>query len=274
MEQAIQLFGYLILAVLGFVFPVVTVLLSIYGEGLSKLAAQYKAEKKQSEENIKEQLQKKGQQKDITDKDVIAIENSLKELKSIKETAESKLSYLNPSRTIIRLFIPLMVAFVGVVATFLILHFTDYFIDYAYLYPLLVSLIAFSYSVFVLWKLVGIIMEVRRIIDTDRKDTATRTTELLTALVEKVKKTEQYYLQKVYLTLDGTDTKDDSRMITAQANSKKELKLGIDNRETRMAKNVEIGLMFPTNFIIEKTSEYSIYREEKRQIVRFKIDTI
>lgn len=271
MEQAIQLFGYLILAVLGFVFPVVTVLLSLNREGLSKLAAQYENERSQSEDNIKEQLGKMSKAADI---DESAIKKSIKKLKSIKKAAKIKLSYLDPKKQVLRLFVPLMLAFLGVVAAFLILHFTDYFIDYAYLYPLLVSLVAFSYSVFVLWKLVGIIMEVRRIIDTDRKDMDTRTTELLTALVEGVKETGQYYLQKVYINIDGDDIVDNSCIITGKANSKTELTLGIINKETRMAKNVEIGFIFPTNLIIEKTSEYSIYREEEQQVVRFNTSTI
>ncbi|MBA7581008.1 hypothetical protein ES708_22907 [subsurface metagenome] len=268
MEQAIQLFGYLILAVLGFVFPVVTVLLSLNREGLSKLAAQYEAEKSHSEENIREQFQKKEEKSGL---DLLAIEKSLKKLKSIRKAAETKLSYLNPRNTTIRLFIPLIVAFLGVVATFLILHFADYFIDYAYLYPLLVSLVAFGYAVFVLWKLVGIIVEVRKIIDTDRKDTDTRTTELLSKLVQE---TDQHYLKRVYIHLDGKNIDSDSGETKMKVNIKKELEVGVNNYESRMVKNVEIGFIFPTNFIIEKIAGYSIYRDEKQQICRYNEDYI
>ncbi|MCK4369378.1 MAG: hypothetical protein KAV68_06970 [Dehalococcoidales bacterium] len=267
MEQAIQLFGYLILAVLGFVLPVVAILFSVFQEGLSKLAIQYEAEKSHSEENIREQFQRKERKAGI---DVSAIEQSLKELKSIKKTAETKLSYLNPKKQVIRLFISLMLALLGVVATFLISHFTNYYC----LYPLLVSLVAFSYAIVVLWKLIGIIIEVRKIVDVDRKDTENRTTELLIALVEEVKKTGQYYLQRVYIALDGKDIKDDSRMVTAQANGKKELELGIQNHESRMAKNVEIGFILPNSFIVEKTDYYSIYRDKDEQIVRYTVSLI
>jgi uncharacterized membrane protein len=268
-EQAIQLFGYLILAVLGFVLPVITVLLSMYREGLSKLAAQYKAEKKTSEENIKEQLQKKGQQTDITDDDLLAIENSLKQLRSIKKTAESKLSYLDPKKQVLRLFIPLMLAFLGVVATNILVDINSYYNLF-----LIISVVGFTYAIVVLWKLIVIIIEVRKIIDTDRKDTDTRTTELLTALLEEIRKTGQYYLKKVYITVDGDDIVDNSHIITVRANNKTELKLGIDNRETRMVKNIEIGFIFPNDFIVEKSGSYSIYRDEKRQIIRYSINTI
>ena len=264
MEQAIQLFGYLIIAALGFVLPVVTILLSVFQEGVTKLATQYETEKRQSEENIKEQFQRKAEKAGI---DVSAIEESLKKLKSIKKAAETKLSYLNPRKIIIRLFIPLIIAFLGVIATFFILYFTNYY----YLYPLLVSLIAFSYAIVVLWKLVGIIVEVKKIVDIDTKARDGRTIELLSALVEK---TGQYFLKRVYVTLDGTDIKDDSRIVTAQTNVKQELKIGVQNHESRMAKNIEFGFTFPANFIIEKKDYYSIYRDEKQQIIRYTIDHI
>lgn len=261
MEQAIQLFGFLILTILGLIVPIMAILLSLFQEGISKLAAQYESEKSQSENNIKEQLKKMAEAQDI---DESAIKQSIRELESIKKTAETKLSYLNPRKQIVRLFVPLTLAFLGVLVTSLLVGTNIY-----YCFFLLVGLVGFTYAIVVLWKLIGIIIEVRKIVDTDRKDMDSRTIELLSALVEEVKKTGQYYLQSVYVSLDGKDIKDDSRIITVQVNSKQELKLGIQNHESRMAKNIEIGLIFPTNFIIEKSNNYSVYRDQKQQIVRF-----
>lgn len=61
MEQAIQLFGYLILTFLGIVSPILVILLSLFREGISQLTIQYENEKSQSENNIKEQLKKMGE---------------------------------------------------------------------------------------------------------------------------------------------------------------------------------------------------------------------
>lgn len=261
MEQAIQLFGYLILTVLGFVLPIMAILLSVFREGLSKLAAQYESERAHSEDNIKAQLQKMAKGKTT---DESAIQRSLKELRFIKKTAEAKLSYLDPKKQVIRLFVPLIFAFLGVIVTLLLVETNIY-----YCFFLLISLIGFAYAIVVLWKLIGIIIEVRKIIDTDRKDTDSTIIELLSALGEKVEQTGQYYLKKVYVNLDDNDIKDGSYLFTMQANTEKELKISIQNREERMVKNVQIGLCFPTNFIIGRTDYYKIYRSEKEQIVRY-----
>lgn len=139
MEQAIQLFGILILTMLGFVFPVVTILLSIYHEGISKLAQQVQAEISQSEENLKTIAQAKKT-------DVAAIQQSIKELESTKKKAKAKLSYLSPRKQIIRLFIPLVLAFLGVIATSILIE-TNFY----YVLLLLLSLTCFIYALIVLW---------------------------------------------------------------------------------------------------------------------------
>lgn len=266
MEQAIQLFGYLILTMLGFVLPITAILLSIFREGISKLATQYENERAQSEDNIKAQLKKMAKGKTT---DESAIKRSLKQLKYIKKTAEAKLSYLDPKNQVIRLFVSLILALLGVVITFLLVETNIY-----YCFFLLISLAGFIYAIVVLWKLIGIIVEVRKIIDTDKKDTDSRTIELLSALAQKIEKTGQYFLKRVYASLGKGDIKDDSRIITMQTNSKNELKIGVQNHESRMAKNVEIGFIFPNNFIIEKRDYYSIFLDEIQQVIRYETNLI
>ncbi|MBA7716629.1 hypothetical protein ES703_125703 [subsurface metagenome] len=266
MKEAIQLFGFLVLAVLGFVSPIIALLLSIFREGMRKLAAQYESEKVQSENNIKAQLRKMGKRKTTDDS---AIESSLKELRSIKKTAEAKLSYLDPKKQVIRLFIPLILALLGVALTLLLIETSMY-----YCFFLLLSLAALAYTVVVLWKLIGIITEVRKIIDTDRKDTDSTIIELLSVLGEKVEKTGQYFLKNIYVVWNGNDIRDDSQEATMRANNKEELNISIRNIEMRMAKNVEIGLIFPNDFIIEKRDYYSIYRDDTQQVIRFNLNDV
>lgn len=119
--------------------------------------------------------------------------------------------------------------------------------------------------------LIGIIVEVRGIIDADKKDIDSRTIELLSALVKKAEDRGEYYLERVYLTLEGEDIKDDSTTTTLPVNVKHELKTGIQNREIVMAKNIEVGFDFPSKFIIEPTEGYNIYRDEGHQIVRYEV---
>ena len=112
MEQAIQLFGFLILTFLGIVSPILVILLSMFREGISQLTIQYENEKSQSKNNIKEQLKKIVE---AGKTDVEGIEQSLNKLKAIKKTAETKLSYLNPRKQILRLYMPFLISFLGAI---------------------------------------------------------------------------------------------------------------------------------------------------------------
>ena len=263
MELGIELFGYLILTVLGFVLPIVAILLSVFQEGISKLAQQYQAEIHQSEENLKTIA--KAEKTDLA-----AIQQSIKKLESTKKRAITKLSYLNPRKQIIQLFIPLVFAFLGVVVTSILIGTNVYYGLF-----LLISLTGFVYAIIVLWNLIGIIIEVRRIIDAEKKATETSTKELMTDLArELMDRTGQYFLKKVYIAIDGQDIKDDSYETTIPVNAKKEVKIILHNNEPRMAKNVQIGLILPTNFIIEKGDYHSIYQDTKRQIVRYETEFI
>jgi len=258
MELGIELFGYLILTVLGFVLPIVAILLSVFQEGISKLAKQYQADISQSEENLKTIA--KAEKTDLA-----AIQESIKKLESTKKRAITKLSYLNPRKQIIRLFIPLVFAFLGVVVTSILIVTNFYYCLF-----LLISLGCFVYALVVLWNLIGIIVEVRGILDTEKKATETGTVELLTSLVRGIgDKTGQYFLAQVYINLNGEDIKDDSYEIIIPTNTKEEIDLKLRNREARMAKNVEIGFTFPTTFIIEKTTHNSIFRSKGEQVVRY-----
>ncbi len=261
MELAIQLFGYLILTFVGVVAPILVVLLSMFREGTLKLATQYKNEKSQSEKNIKEQLKKIGEAEKT---DVAEIKQGLEKLEAIKKTAETKLSYLNPKKQIFRLFLPLLISFLGAILA--ILTKTNI---YCVGLSIAVSLICFAYAIVALWKLLGIIIEVRKTIDDDKKDMDMKTIELLSTLVEKAEEGAQYFLENVYVTIDDEDIKNDAGKIAISANKKQELKVGIRNSEPRMAKNIEIGFIFPYDFIIEKTGYYSIYTDKTNQIVRY-----
>lgn len=258
MEQAIQLFGFLVIAFLGVAAPILVILLSVFEEGRLKLTTQYENERSQSEKNIKDQLKKLAETEET---DVTEINQSLKSLKIIKKTAEAKLSYLNPKKQIFRLFIPLLLSFSGVILAIL----TKANVDYVRFY-IAVSLICLAYAIVVLWNLTNIIIEVRKTVNDDKKGMNMKIIELLSALVEKE---AQYFLKDIYINIDDKVIEDNAGEITISADKKQELKIGINNIETRMAKNVQIGFVFPPDFVIEKTSSYSIFTTKTKQIVRY-----
>jgi hypothetical protein len=258
MEQGIQLYGFLVLTFLGVTAPILVILLSVFEEGRLKLTTQYENERSQSEKNIKEQLKKLTGTEET---DVTEIKQSLKSLEIIKKTAEAKLSYLNPKKQMFQLYIPFLISFLGVILAIL----SKANVACVRLY-IAVSLICFSYALVVLWKLTGTIIEVKKSINDGKKDMNMKIIKLLSALV---KKEDRYFLKDIYITIDDKKIEDNTGEITISADKKQELKIGIDNIETRMAKNVEIGFTFPPDFVIEKTSSYSIYTTKTKQIVRY-----
>jgi len=260
MEQVIQLFGRLILSFLSIIAPVIIILLSMFRGGATKLTAQYENEKAKSEKNIKEQLRKMGEA-DKTDR--IEIKEGLRELERIEKTAKKQLNYLNPKVQILQLFVPLILSFLCIAFALFFKQY-DYFLQaFAAL-----ALIAFCRTLFVLWKLLGIIIEVKKTTDDDNKERDTQMISLLSALV---KKDTQYFLKDVYISIDDKDIRDEPGEITMSSDKKQKLKVSIHNSEARMAKNVEIGFVFPLDFIIEKTDRYSLHTNGKSQVVRYEV---
>ncbi len=265
MDEGIKLFGFLILTMLGLTVPVAAILLSVFQKGISNLASQAKSEKSQAEKNIKDKMK---QMSEAGDTDTAAVERSLNELKSIEKAAKSKLSYLNPKKLVARLFISIIVALCGV---FVALVFTGGI----YKLVVVISVAAFVYTIYVMWRTMGIMFEAKVAIDADEQRDTQQITGLLSGILEKVgATTAPYFLKKVRIRLDDEAVEDESFAKTLKANEKLPLEISFVNSESRMAKRVEVGFAFPQEFIIETSDDYSIYRGEKRQIVRFKVEEV
>ncbi len=266
MEQAIKLYGSLVVAFIGFIIPMIGILLSIFSEGISILTIQYENEKAKSEKNIKEQLKKEGE----TEKtDVSAIQRSINELKSIKKKAENKLSYLNPNEQLLRLVVPFLLTFLAITLSFLVKSVQGK------LAALLISIIIFGIGIFVLRKMVEILAEAKRMIDSNKKKFETEMKEILSRLSEKIEGVTPSFLKDVYICMNGNDIDDDEGQLKEmQANRKEEIKISVRNTERKMAKNIEIGFILPLDFIVEKKSYYSLFIDEGNQVVRYEMSSI
>jgi|GEM_PF-923759 len=270
MEKFIELIAILILTIIGFVLPIVSLLLSIFNEGVQKLSVQYSIEKEKSEENIKNQLQKINK---LDNDNITGIKSNLKELEKIKKTAQNKLDFLNPRKQIIKLSVPLFMSFL-LVSLFFVFNTIDFKINWLpnvgirLIFPFF-GIISFAYSLGILWKLLGIITEVIGYVNSSKKETETKVIELLSLLVEKTTSQSDLYLKKVYLNIDSHEIKDDSFSLELHSDEKSKLKIKLDNQELRMAKDVEFGLVIPTEFLIEKDTKFSIYNDSESQVIRF-----
>lgn len=178
-----------------------------------------------------------------------------------EKAAKAKLSYLNPKKQILWLFIFLFISFVGVVLAIL-------YKDFSLFRELLIaiSLICFGVVLVCLYKLFEVIIEARKTIDEDRRERETKTIELLSTLAEKEK---DVFLKDINVAVDEKDILDEKVEITLLVNIKKSLEIVLRNKDNRMAKNVEIGFIFGHNFIIDKKENYSIFTDKKAQIVCF-----
>lgn len=273
MDKIVELFGLLILAVLGFVAPILGVLISLFREGMSKLASQYEAEELKTEDNIKKQLQKLAATPKIN---TIAneIKQTLKELQSIRKTARKKLSLLNPKKQMFNLFAPLVVAFIGVAFSF---HPGIKSNAYLYAVDLSGSIFFFIFAINVMRNLFLVIAEVSKILDIEKKEREAKVIELLSGILESTEKVRQVYLYKVYIAINRQKIKDDLLVLKAHTEIKEKFKISIVNTEKTMAKNIEIGFIFPSlDFIIEKDNMYSVFIDEpgKVQVVRYTADSI
>ena len=81
-------------------------------------------------------------------------------------------------------------------------------------------------------------------------------------------------MEYIYTMKDTIPIKDDSVIIPLNVNVKHNFKVSIDNNEKRMAKDIEIGFIFPSQFLIELPSTYSIFRQEDSQIIRYNTSSI
>jgi len=261
MIQAIQLYGYLILTLLAIICPIIVILLSMFREGISKLSIQFENEKAQSEKNIKAQLKKISE---ASGTNVSEIERGLKDLKKIKKIAVKKLSNLNPLNQIINLFIPLLTSFSLAIVT-LIFDFNVTFV----LIIIAISIIIFGFSLVILWNLLCTIIDIKKTFDDNKKVLNVKMLELFSILLEKLEKGLQYFLKKVYIDLNNTAIKDNKFIITCTADKKLNLNVALKNGESRMVKNLEIGLIFNSDFIIEKKDYYDISTTETKQVIRY-----
>ena len=252
MDIAVQLFGHLVLTFLSIIVPILLILLSLFREGTIKLKEQYENRKNQSIKQVKELSKSE-------DLNIKEIEKSIKNVKNVQRTAESKLSLLNPKRQIAFLLLPLLISFIGV-----LLSFTNflYFIKIIFIY---ISIFSFLYFICVLWKLLIIMIEVKEVIDEERKERESKNIMLLT---EIVKKENQYFLKDIVVYVDSKDISEGFK-IKMSLNEKKELSVYVSNNETRMIKNLEVGFTFTSDFVIEKQTLYSTFTFEGMQIVRY-----
>ncbi|MBU2529048.1 hypothetical protein KKF70_06670 [bacterium] len=270
MNEALQLYGKLVITFLGLVIPVISIILSIFRDGMEKVAAQYENERSQSEKNLKDQLAK------VKDSDIKLedIKKTIKALEKTEKNAKSKLKYLEPKYQIIFL----LICFAG---SFLLLISAHLFGNHVNVFSLLLTIsVGFFIRGFInLINLFSIIVEVKKNIDDTKNEEIKNRLELenekINILKIIAKKENEHLLKKVKIVIDSNDIiKDNKVVITIDSDKEKTFDVRVANSESRMAKEVEIGFVFPPSFMIVKGTGYSIFTSEDKKILRYNINPL
>jgi len=266
MNNIINLCASLVLTLLGFVLPILAILLSIFSEGTKALTLKYENEKKQSDENIDSELKKKEKGKGL---DYVVLEKTLKILKRNKENAEKKLGYLKPTSLVIKIALPLVVSFICLVSLF------NTETLWTIIIVLFVSLVSFIYSVYSMWKSLAVLVEVSIIVNETKRNSEDRIIELLSNIANRDEDSSLLLKSENINIKFNNEVLQNNKQIEFSVNINHEIPISIINKGDIMAKNVEIGLIFPSDFLVEKTKNIdSIYTEEIRQIIRLKDECI
>ncbi len=260
MINTIQLFGALILTIVGFIVPLLTILISIFPDGVKLLASKYENEKNQSDENIANETAKREKTKGL---DYKALEKTLRTLQNKKREAETKLSYLKPKEFIFRTSTPFIIALVAVFVALVLKGSTS-----AIIIVIASSLISFIAGIMVLLTSISILFEVAEIVNQKKTSDEERIIALLSEIAQKPGEDPFLKEGEIKVEFNRKSIKKDAQM-DFSVDKKHKIPIHIHNSSNRMAKTVEVGFRFPKDVVIEKNA-LNITTTEEEQIVRFK----
>jgi len=171
MNEIIDIYSKIVVATFGFIGPSFTLLISIFIEAIEK--ARIKNDQQLSTiETLYDDLYNQKEGKDM-EKEMKLI---LKKNSSYKKEIIKESNLLNPKRQIKRVFLPLIVS----------LFFISLFYLQKTIYcpikvnslskgiTLLLSLVSFSYCLFVLWQILNMVIEAKQALIKDKTDTVVK----------------------------------------------------------------------------------------------------
>ena len=169
MKDVIDIYTKILIAILGFVAPSMTLLLGVFAEGVIRQRQRNEEKIKQLEDLILQEPQQiKGKSQDKID----YIKGSIKQHEEQKEKAQKDINLLSPKRQVIRVFGTLTLSII--LAALYYFFRSPYFktdLKYFKLVTLILSLGAFFYSLFSLWQIFCTITELKQIDAIDKINT-------------------------------------------------------------------------------------------------------
>lgn len=267
MDNIINLVGNLILLFSGFVISIVTISTSIFSEGVKILREKYQNEKHQTIKNIKDQMEKDG--------DNLDIDRTLEELRKREIDNNKNLRYLSLEGILLWNSVPMMVSFLSLITVSII-----YGYDFVYKFWILtlvwfVIFICFCIGVYHFYQSIKIIIEASVVKDGNEKSKQETVSALLTNIVENTRKDNapSTFVKNENIKIAINNEKiDNNSVLTFSVNKKHDIKIKLLNLDDLMLKESELGFTLPTEFLIEREQNdriSSIFTGETNQIVRF-----
>ena len=283
--KTMDLFSQLIIAVLGFIAPIVALLFSIFHKGIiilkDKLLKQIEKDKKE--------LKSEGE--------IPAIKEKIKELEKNKKDNENKIKLLDLKVQIKYLFLPFFLSLLFICSYYyvseIIIKKYPQFAYFEYIYSGIALLTAslFGLGIYRLWKLICILIEVKNEIEENGKekdeekkllfkDNHTEMMGVLNTISKKEPTEVVEVLNKIWtkgdlpanglkIYIDGINIIEKTyNLISIPINSVQEFKVQISNVSTIMLKNVELAISVPNEFELVKLGNYTKTPTENKNILR------
>ncbi len=170
MKDAIEIYTKVIVAFFGFVAPSFTILISLFLDGIEKKRLAYEERSKELGRMSRELVTKSP---DAQLSKIIAETSTL--YKTEEKKAKKARNLLNPKRQVIRLFIPLVLSLFCISLYHCCRCVANYNRNDNKLILLLFSAAFFCYSIYVLWQLFEIIIDIKKsIVEEKNTETLTR----------------------------------------------------------------------------------------------------
>ncbi|MBI2003422.1 MAG: hypothetical protein HYS78_00355 [Parcubacteria group bacterium] len=268
MENIIfQIYGTFILALAGFVLPIITIAMSAFPEGVKLLRQTYENERKQAEKNLESEIEK---QKFNKDANYDLLGKNITTLKSIKKKAEKRLLYLSPQYILSQSSITVGVSLVSFL-------FGVFFYNQAIYIPVtlfIISVVFFIQTLTIFSNSIEIIIETSIAVQSIRRTTEEKTIELLTILADNSKIGDQSLFidpKDIRIFFNDEEVTTEKEYIFSVSN-KHSVKISLKNLSDYMLKTAELGFTFPVEFLVEGTIISSIYTDDTKKIIRFTYD--
>ncbi len=272
MEQIIfQIYGTLILTLISFVLPILTIALSSFPDGIKILSQNYKNEQKQVEENIENEMLKKKQGNDKS-MDVAFLDKNLKLLKLTKKRVERKLFYLSTNNILSRSLFALGFSLIFFLSS---LFFYTNLLIVSYIFMIL-SIIFLISSLIIFSNSIKTITDASYAVHDMRNSIEEKTLQLLNTIADNGKKdSESLFIKQEQIQITFDEQKIvENKVYSYSVNRSHKIEISLENLSSYIFKTAELGFTFPKEFILEKEEQFLISTTTKEKIIRFKHEYI